>query len=192
MRKIFFNCVVLLGFCCGVFAQDAIDRDMVADSNYIIGEYDVISVSVWKEPDFSAQRRSVRPDGTISIPFIGDVYAIGKTARQLQDEIAEKVRSLVIDPIVYVEVEEIYSIKVSISGQVVRAGNYAIGASTTVLDIINSAAGLNATAKSKKIKIARIENGRSIQFLFNYKDVINGKNLDQNIPLKNGDMILVP
>ena len=192
MGRIFFNCIALLGFSCVLFAQDAIDRDIVADSNYIIGEHDVISVSVWKEPDFSVQRRSVRPDGTISIPFIGDVYAIGKTAKHLQDEIAEKVSFFVTDPIVYVEVEEIFSLKVSVSGQVGRAGDYAIGSSTTVLDIINRAGGLTATAKSKNIRIVRTENGRSTQFLFNYKDVIKGKNLRQNIHLKNGDMILVP
>ena len=192
MRKVFFNCVVFLVFACGLFAQETIDRDMVAGSNYIIGEHDVISVYVWKEPDFSVPRRSVRPDGTISIPFIGDIYAIGKTAKQLQDEIAERIKELVIDPIVYVEVEEIYSIKVSISGHVGVAGEYTIGASTTVLDIINRARGLTATAKSKNIRIVRTENGRTTQFLFNYKDVIKGKNLRQNISLKNGDMILVP
>jgi len=190
--KFFFNCMFLLVFACGLLAQEAVERDNIVGSNYIIGEKDVISVHVWKEDDFSVPRRSVRMDGTISIPFIGDVYATGKTAKQLQDEIAERVKDLVRDPIVYVEVEETYSFKVSISGQVGRVGEYAIGASTTVLDIINRAGGLTLAAKSKKIKIVRIENGRTMQFMFNYKNVITGKDLRQNIVLKNGDMILVP
>jgi polysaccharide export outer membrane protein len=193
MRKVFFSCIILLGFAGGLFAQATVDDNNItaADSNYVIGEEDVLSVDVWKEADLSVKGRAVRLDGMIGLPLIGEVYASGKTTKQLQDEIAEKLKDIIIDPIVLVEVERIFSHKVSISGKIGKAGLYAIGAPTTVLDIINRAGGPAATAKIKKIIIVRTEDGKTTRFLFNYKDVIQGKDLNQNIFVKNGDMILV-
>ena len=190
MRSLLLSCVILLGFVHGAFAQ--LEQEEEADTNYLIGEEDILSVTVRNEPEFSIKERSVRMDGRIALPMLGEIHASGKTSRQLEIEITKKLELLVIDPVVTVVVDRVFSHRVTVGGQVSRPGLYAIGSPTTVLEIIVRAGGLTATAKNKAIKIVRYENGKEVQFSFNYKDVIRGKNLRQNILLENRDIILVP
>ena len=186
MRNIFFSCFILLIFTCGMSAQEEVG------SNYVIGEEDIISVIVRNEPEFSTSDRMVRMDGMITMPMLGEIYIIGKTARQLEEEITEKLKMFVVDPIVIVVIEKVLSHRVTIAGNIAKMGHYAIGTPSTVLDIIIRAGGPTPTAKVKNIKIVRVINGREVQFSFNYRDVIRGKNLRQNILLENRDLILVP
>jgi len=186
MKNIFFVWVIFVGFTGGLFSQE------VVDSNFVIGEEDVLSIDVWKESDLSVKERSVRSDGMITLPLLGEIQASGKTVKQLQDEIAEKLKDLIVNPNVTVEVVRIFSQKVSVNGQVSRPGQYALGAPVTVLDVLSRAGGPTADAKSTKIKILRMVNGREIYFTFNYKDALKGKNIRQNILLENGDRVLVP
>jgi len=158
--------------------------------NFVIGLEDVLSINVWKEPELSVPQVVVRPDGKITIPLIGDVQASGLTTKKLQDALAERLKEFVAAPTVTVTVLKIESQKVSIVGQVARPGAYPIGAPMTVLDLIARAGGLTEFAKTKSIKIVRKRDGKTL--LFNYKDVINGRNLGQNIVLENGDIVLVP
>ena len=186
MKKMCFVLVVLVGLAGGLFSQD------VVDSNFVIGEEDVLSIDVWRENDLSVKERSVRSDGMITLPLLGEIQASGKTVKQLQDEIAEKLKDLIVNPNVTVEVVKVFSQKVSVDGQVLRAGQYALGAPTTVLDVISRAGGPTTAAKSTKIRILRIVKGKEIFFTFNYKDALQGKNMHKNILLENGDRILVP
>lgn len=188
MKNIFFICMILFGFACGSSAQEDID----SDSDYVIREEDVISVNVRGEPENSVRDRSVRMDGKITLPMLGEIHASGKTTKQLEAEITERLKYLVRDPIVQVFVEKVYSHRVTVAGKVGRPGTYALGSPTTVLEVLMSAGGPLATAKIKKIKIVRKVNDVEVQFPFNYKEVLNGKKLNQNILLENRDWILVP
>jgi len=186
MKSIFFSCIVLLGFVCELSAQEVMDGD------YIIREEDVLSVSVRDEPEYTVKDRPVRMDGKIPVPMIGEIYVNGKTVKQLEAEITEKLKVFVREPIVQVFVEKTPSYRVTISGNVGRPGDYALTSPTTVLQVLNSAGGPTASAKVKKIIIVRTVNGRDMHFPFNYKEVLQGKNLRQNIQLQNRDLILVP
>jgi polysaccharide export outer membrane protein len=134
----------------------------------------------------------VRPDGKISLPLIDEIKASGLTTKQLQDLITEKLKEFVAAPNVTVTVTQINSRKVSVVGQVGAPGVYPIGGPTTVLEILARAGGLGEYAKKKDIRIIRKEGTQSKSFKFNFKDVSSGKNLDQNIILKSGDIIIVP
>jgi polysaccharide biosynthesis/export protein len=160
--------------------------------DYVIGTEDVLSVSVWREPELSVKELVVRPDGKISLPLVNDIQASGLTPRELQARIAEKLKEFVASPNVNVTVIKIFSHSVSVVGQVTKPGLYTLGSTTTVLDILARVGGLTEFAKSKNIKILRNEGGSIKQFPFNYKNVIKGKDLQQNIVLKNGDTVLVP
>jgi len=152
-----------------------------------------MAINVWKDADLSIKDVVVRPDGKISLPLIGDLTADGLTVKQLQDTIAGKLKEYYVTvPIVTVTITRIFSKSVSIVGQVQKPGVYTIGSPTTVLELLARAGGLTIDAKGKKIKIFRKEDGKSITFLFNYNDMLNGKNMSQNILLKNGDQIVVP
>jgi polysaccharide export outer membrane protein len=134
----------------------------------------------------------VRPDGKISLPLINDIPAAGNTTRQLQENIAEKLKAFIATPSVSVSIVRIVSQSVSVVGQVVRPGSYPLGNNLTVLEILARAGGLREFANEKAIRVVRKENGKTVQYKVNYKDVIKGKSLQQNISLKSGDVILVP
>jgi polysaccharide export outer membrane protein len=162
------------------------------DNTYIIGIDDVLAISVWKEPDVS-KTVPVRSDGKISLPLAGEVQASGETPRQLEQDLANKLRSFISEPEVTVIVEQIKSQKFNILGQVTKPGSYPLGGASTILDAIALAGGFRDFAKQKSVYVLRRNpDGTESRLPFNYKAVIKGKNLTQNIKLQPGDTIVVP
>lgn len=160
-----------------------------AATQYRIGEQDVLSITVWREPDLSATVM-VRPDGKITLPLINDVTASGLTTDELKSLLMEKLQPFVNVPQVTVAVREINSRKVFVIGQVAREGSYRISSSSTVLQIIAEAGGLRDFANRKGIYVLRQANGKQTKISFNYNSVVRGKN--ENIQLRPGDTIVVP
>jgi polysaccharide export outer membrane protein len=162
------------------------------DDTYIIGTDDVLSINVWKEPEVS-RTVPVRSDGRISVPLAGEVQASGETPRQLEKELAAKLRSFISAPEVTVMVTEVKSQKFNILGQVSRPGTYPLTNGSDVLDAIAMAGGFRDFAKEKSIYVLRKNSdGVESRLPFNYKDVIKGKNSSQNIKLQPRDTIVVP
>ena len=151
-----------------------------------------MTVNVWKEPELSVSGIAVRPDGKISIPLVGDIQASGLTPTQLQEKIRTRLKEFLAAPAVTVVVSRIASLSVSIVGKVGKQGIYYLGSPMTVLELFARAGGFREDAKTKSISIVRVEGGRTVRFPFNYKDVSKGKDLQQNITLKDGDVIIVP
>lgn len=158
---------------------------------FVIGAEDTLAINVWKEPELSTTV-VVRPDGKITLPLVNEIQASGLTTKQLQERISERLKDFVSSPVVTVMVKDIKSQSVAIMGEVGHTGVFPFGSPMTVLELIGRAGGFKEYAKKTKIKILRTENGRQIQFRFNYKDYIKGKNPEQNIVLKNGDTVIVP
>jgi polysaccharide export outer membrane protein len=159
---------------------------------YVIGANDVLAINVWKEPDIS-RSVPVRSDGKISLPLVGELQASGETPRQLEQEIAKRLQSYISEPEVTVIVTDSKSQKVNIMGMVTRPGAYLLTSSTTVLDAIAMAGGFKDFAKQKSIYVLRqAPEGTQQRIPFNYKDVIKGKNAEQNIRLQAGDTVVVP
>jgi polysaccharide export outer membrane protein len=164
----------------------------VPPDSYIIGAEDVLSIYVWKEPDMS-KTIPVRPDGMISLPLVGEIKAAGHTPVQLQDVLAAAMKKYVSDPQVTVVVEKISSLSFNIVGEIAKPGFYPLTRRMTVLDAIAMAGGFKDFAKTKKVYVLRISaNGTQQRLPFNYKDVIAGKNEQQNIELLPRDTIVVP
>jgi polysaccharide export outer membrane protein len=160
--------------------------------DFVIGIEDVLSINVWRDPDSSAPQVVVRPDGKITIPLIKDVQAAGLTTKQLEESITQKFLQFMKDPpTVTIIVVKIESRKVSIVGNISKPGTYLFGAPLTVLELIGRAGGLTEFAKGggTAIKILRKKDGSTIDF--NYKEVLKGENLKQNILLENGDIVMV-
>jgi polysaccharide export outer membrane protein len=162
------------------------------NETYIIGDDDVLSISVWKEPEISKQL-PVRSDGKISLPLIGDVQAAGRTPPQLEQDVTARLQSFISDPKVTVIVEQINSQKINILGQVVKPGSYPLMAGTTILDAIATAGGFKDFAKKKSVYVLRQNPaGGEVRIAFNYDKFIKGKNVVQNITLKPRDTVVVP
>jgi polysaccharide biosynthesis/export protein len=196
MKRTAFSLLLIAVAISGISIMDAMAQQSVPAGNqnqdYIIGVEDVLAINVWKEAELSLKDIVVRPDGKISVPLIGDLKADGLSVKQLQETISDKLKEYITAPVVTVTVTKIMSRTVSIVGRVTKSGVYAIGSSMTVLELLARAGGLTEDAKPKSIKIFRNEDGKTITFHFNYNDMLAGKNLKQNILLKNGDEVVVP
>jgi polysaccharide export outer membrane protein len=172
-------------------APEAVKPDVVVDSGYQIGPEDVLSIVVWKEEGLKAEVL-VRPDGGISFPLIGDLQAAGKTAAQLQDEIAKKLEKFIPDPVVSVSLLKVVGNKIYVIGRVNHPGEFPAGRYIDVMQALSMAGGLTTFAAENGIKVLRKEGGKDVVLPFRYSDVKNGENLEQNVRLKGGDTVVVP
>ncbi|MBV9339261.1 MAG: polysaccharide biosynthesis/export family protein [Acidobacteria bacterium] len=161
-----------------------------SSSSYVIGPDDVLAVSVWKEPELT-NTLPVRADGMISLPLLNDVPAAGLTPMQLAASITEKLKKYVSDPRVTVTVTAMNSKRIYITGEVLKPGSMNLTPQMTVLQALSSA-GFTQFANTKGIYILRNENGRQAKIPVNYKKLIKGQDVGQNVSLKPGDTIVVP
>ncbi|HTZ95255.1 MAG TPA: polysaccharide biosynthesis/export family protein [Terriglobales bacterium] len=162
------------------------------DNSYVIGVDDVLAISVWKEPEVS-KTVPVRSDGKISLPLAGEVQASGQTPVQLEQQLTAKLKSYISEPEVTVIVEKINSEKFNILGMVAKPGSFPLTSASTILDAIALSGGFRDFAKQKSIYVLRKNpDGTESRLPFNYKKVIKGKNMTQNIKLQSGDTIVVP
>jgi polysaccharide biosynthesis/export protein len=169
-----------------------LDLAAQAQLEYVIGPDDVLSVVFWRDKDMTCDV-VVRPDGKISLPLVNDIPAGGLTPSQLRDAIETLARRYIEEPAVTVVVKQINSRKVFITGEVEKPGPYTISGRTTVLQLISMAGGLKEYVDGKRILVMRTDaNGRQTGHPFNYREVVSGKNLGQNIELRPGDTVVVP
>jgi polysaccharide export outer membrane protein len=157
---------------------------------YVIGPEDVLYVSVWKEPDLT-NTLPVRADGMISLPLLNDVQAAGLTPMQLADSITEKLKKYVSEPHVTVVVTQMNSKRIYITGEVMHPGAMNLLPDMNVLQALASA-GFTQFANTKGIYVLRTERGTQRKIPVNYKKLVKGEAMDQNVTLKPGDTIVVP
>jgi polysaccharide export outer membrane protein len=157
-------------------------------ASYTIGAADVLQIMVWKEPDLTRDV-TVRFDGMISIPLLGDVQAAGKTPGQLAESLAKGLERYVEAPRVTVGVSQANSARFYVVGQVTKSGEFALSGRTTVLQGLALAGGFKDFAKTDDIVIVRQD--QSVVPV-NYKRIADGKDVSQNVLLAPGDTIVVP
>lgn len=160
--------------------------------DYRIGSGDTLMITVWEQPELSVPTQLVRSDGKITIPLIKEVSVDGLTPRQAEAAIAASLGKFVTDPIVTVVVTLPTSKKIYLVGAVRKEGTLPYTYGMTVMQALSEAGGLTDYAKRTKIYILRTENGREYRLEFNYKEVIRGERMDQNIVLLPGDTVVVP
>jgi polysaccharide export outer membrane protein len=162
------------------------------DSTFIIGNDDMLAISVWKEPELT-KSVPVRSDGKISMPLMGEIQAAGRTPLQLEVEISNKLKNYITAPEVTVIVEQINSKKFNILGQISKPGAYPLGLPLTIMDAIALAGGFRDFAKTKDVYILRQRaDGTEYRIPFNYKAFIKGKDPAQNVRIEPKDTIIVP
>jgi len=154
---------------------------------YVIGAEDVLRIQVWQQPELSGAVL-VRPDGMITLPLVDDLKAAGLTPKELQQQIRKALEEFVNKPMVTVSLADVRSKRYFVVGEVYAPGPYPLVVPTKVLHAIAIARGLREFADKKHIAIIR--GGKLLKF--NYKDVSQGKNLEQDVFLENGDIISIP
>jgi polysaccharide export outer membrane protein len=153
---------------------------------YEIGAEDIIKIVVWQSAEFSTLQ-AVRPDGKISMPLIGDVLAEGLTPNRLKTTLTQALKDYVESPDVTVYIQQVNSKSYRVSGWVNRPAKYPLVTPIRVYEAIADAGGFREYASLKDITIIR----GAQRIKFNAKDFRDGKNLDKNIWVENGDIIEV-
>lgn len=158
---------------------------------YVIGPADVVRVTVWKDPNLSTDA-VVRPDGTITLPLVGDVVASRRTAAALQKEIAERLSTFVKDAVVTVAVEEVNSYRFTVAGNVEHPGLFTSRYYVTVSEALALAGGPNRYASTSHMVIVRNADGRTLRIPIDYDAILSGESPEQDIVILPGDALRVP
>lgn len=162
-----------------------------ASGEYILGAEDVVEILVWRNEALS-RTVSIRPDGKISLPIVGDLQAAGLSATQLRDSIKAHLQEYKETPEVSVIIREVNSLAVFIMGEVARPGKLQLRSETTLLQALSLSGGFTQYADPDNILLLRRESGGETRIRVRYKDIVNGRNPDGNVLLRRGDTILVP
>ena len=160
---------------------------------YRINAGDILLVYVWNEKDLS-QEVLVSPDGMISLPLAGQIQAGGNAVSDVQKSVITALTKYMKDePSVTVGIKETRGYNISVLGKVNRPGQFMINQPTDVMQALALAGGLNAFAAESNINVLhREKNGEQKAIRFRYSDVKSGDNLQTNVQLESGDIVVVP
>ena len=200
MRKRFSSipilCMVLAGLACALPAVSLAQASAPVDhaKTYVIGPGDLLDVFVWQNPDLSQKAVPVRPDGRISTPLVPNIVAAGRTPVQLAHAMDKVLAEYIRDPKVTIIVEHALSVlsQVQVIGQVMHPMSMPYHEGMTVLDVVLAAGGLTPYAAGNDAKLEREVDGHVKTIHVHLYDLIDKGELSQNLPVKPGDVLVVP
>jgi polysaccharide biosynthesis/export protein len=190
------TCIALggiVGLGCGTRVAEA--RAFYADAArndprgrpFVIGPADVVRVTVWKDPNLSTDA-AVRPDGTITLPLVGDIPAAGLTAAELQAKVAERLAAYAKDAVVTVAIVDVNSYRFTVAGNVEHPGMFSPKYYVTVSEAIALAGGPNRYASTGNMVLVR----RGERVPIDYDSILSGKSPEEDVVLLAGDSLRVP
>lgn len=160
---------------------------------YKIGPLDTLNIVVWRNPELSGPV-TVRPDGFISLPLIGDLEAAGKSPVELGTQIKAALGKLVLEPTVSVVVtgfQGVYSDQIRIVGEAARPQSVPYRQNMTLLDVMIQVGGITDFADGNAAVLIRsTENGK--QFRIRLKDLLKRGDISANVGMLPGDIVMVP
>jgi polysaccharide export outer membrane protein len=169
----------------------AAGNETAIEDAYRIQPGDVLEISVWKE-ETMLRTVLVRPDGGLSYPLVGELQAAGKSISELQALVTERLTKYIPDPVVTVSTQQLSGNKIYVVGRVNRPGEFTANRYMDVVQALSLAGGMTPYAANNKIKVLRREDGKLTAIPFKYGEIEKGENLEQNIILQSGDVVLVP
>lgn len=164
---------------------------MAIDSVYTVTPGDTLEISVLGEDDLSREVL-VEPDGHLNFPLAGTIAVRDKSVTEIQKELVQKLTLFITDPVVNVALVNNQGNAIFVIGKVQHPGQYVVRRNIDVLQALSLAGGLTPFAQEDEIKILRRVGSEVKTFDFDYDEVIDGGNLQQNILLKAGDTVTVP
>ena len=164
---------------------------MSQEIGYTVKPGDTLGISVWKEPDLQGDVL-VTPDGGFAFPLVGQVDARGKTVTDLQKILSDSLKKYISDPVVTVAVRDIRGNKVYVIGQVNKPGEFIVNPRVDVMQALSMAGGTTPFASLGNIIILRRAGSKQEALRFDFTSVAKGRDLEQNIELRSGDVVVVP
>jgi polysaccharide export outer membrane protein len=186
--------VVFALLCAAVPASAQLARNDGQNSgrqSYLIQPGDLLEVSVWRE-EYLERDVHVQPDGMISFPLAGVLEAAGKTVGEIQQAVGERLSQYIPDPVVTVSIKEIRGNRIYVIGQVQKPGQFIMNPTIDIVQALALAGGTTPFAELNDIRVLRRDGNELVAINFRYGDVEKGRNLQQNIILQSGDVIIVP
>jgi len=163
----------------------------------VLGVGDTVSINVWEQRDLNTEA-TIRPDGTITMPLVGDLKAAGETPSSLKTQIKTRLgdflKNVQGQDLVTVAVRNWRSYRFTIQGEVVRQGVFTADHFVSVADAIAMAGGLTRFAKRQQVKLLRVDSKtkQTKEIPLDYDALSSGKRLDMNIWVLSDDVIYVP
>jgi polysaccharide export outer membrane protein len=163
------------------------------EAEYRIGPGDVLAIRVWNQESMSNPRARVREDGKISVPFLQDVDVAGTTPPELSQRLQTKLKTYVVNPVVTVTVEEVRPLRVSVLGEVTRAGQYELERGAGVLAALAAAGGLTDYAHRDSIYVVRNapDAKAPVRIRFQYQALAGAETRAAAFRLRPGDIVVV-
>lgn len=160
--------------------------------SYKVNPGDIIEINVWKEEGL-VQEVLVRPDGGVSFPLVGEITAQGLSLGEIEKIIRDKLGKYIAEPVVTVSAKQLLGNKVYVIGQVNKPGEYIVNSYVDVMQVLSMAGGMTAFAAVNNIKILRRDSeGKQQAIEFEYGELEDGDELEQNIVMQAGDVVVVP
>ncbi len=188
MRRTTFLLVPLLALACATTTSDHVESR--PPDEYRIGREDVLEIVVWHEPELT-RVMPVRPDGFISLPLAGEIEAAGKTPAELQTQLKKALDPYVRDAAVAVLVREINGPRVSVLGEVVRAGAYPLRGAMSITQALATAGGPNEFAGDRIVWLRQMADGGQQRVNLSIKELLQGEEKGA-LWVKPGDVLYVP
>jgi polysaccharide export outer membrane protein len=160
--------------------------------DYKLHPGDKVIIGVYDDPKLLPQEMTVAPDGRISYPMVGELLAGGKTVEQVRLELQTRLKKYLSDPIATVIVTDARGNVVYVVGQVTKPGAITMNPTINVLQALSIAGGANPYAKLDGIIIIRSSGSTQRVLSFRYGQVSAGRDLEQNVQLESGDVVVVP
>ncbi len=190
MKRLYFPAVVFVVLSLQM-ASFAFSQELKMSQDYIVHPSDILEISIYGETDM-VRELVVRPDGNVSFPLVGDIKVAGQSTSEVKKLIDEKVSTYIPQASSTVIVKSLGSLKYYVVGEVGNPGMFNVSTQINVLQALSLAGGMRTFADQDNIKIIRGHGIDTKQIPFNYSEAKKGKNLEQNILLKRGDVVLVP
>lgn len=162
-----------------------------AAERYLLNPGDVLDISVWNEETLQRQV-IILPDGMISFPLAGQLMAAGKTIKQVQDDVKNKLLEFLSDPVVTVSVSSVVGNTIHIMGKVNKPGSIVMSQRLDVMQALSLAGGLSTYAAENNIIVLRRNGDKQTIYPVQYANLKKGQQLETNIMLKSGDVIVIP
>jgi polysaccharide export outer membrane protein len=179
---------ILLVLCSAMVSGPSLGQ---SSGDYTLKPGDKIDVAVWKETELQ-KSVVIRPDGKFSFPLAGEINATNRSVEQVRVEIESRLKRYIPEPVVTVSLAEIGGNRIYVLGQVNKPGAILMNPQLNVLQALSIAGGGTAFAKLDDIFVLRGSGPQQRTLSFRYSQVSAGKNLEQNIFLESGDVVVVP
>ena len=160
-------------------------------ADYKLSPGDQLEISVWKEPDLT-KTVIVRPDGKFTVPLAGEISAAGRTLTQVQTDVTTRLLKYIPEAVVTAALVVMEGNRIYVIGQVNKPGTFVMNPRFNVLQALSVAGGLTPFAGANDIIILRSSGGQQRVIPFRYGEVVKGRNLEQNMTLEAGDVVVVP